>query len=98
MLTYNCSDLNSYQSTLQILFQQSETGSEAESQLAVVIMKIMQDLQNNLNGKSKQYKDPSLSHIFLMNNLHYMVTSVRRYVSLVLQIHILRCLGNVPVQ
>ena len=98
MLTYNCSDLNSYQSTLQILFQQSETCSEAESQLAVVIMKIMQALQNNLNGKSKQYKDSALSHIFLMNNLHYMVTSVRRYVSLVLQIHILRCLGNVPVQ
>ncbi|XP_025805191.1 exocyst complex component EXO70A1-like isoform X2 [Panicum hallii] len=67
-----------YQSTLKILFQQPETGSETESQLAVVIMKIMQALQNNLNGKSKQYKDPALSHIFLMNNLHYMVTSVRR--------------------
>ncbi|RLN30398.1 hypothetical protein C2845_PM05G05020 [Panicum miliaceum] len=67
-----------YQSTLKILFQPSETGSETESQLAVVIMKIMQALQNNLNGKCKQYKDPSLCHIFLMNNLHYMVTSVRR--------------------
>ncbi|CAN6330609.1 unnamed protein product [Urochloa humidicola] len=66
-----------YQSTLEILFQQSETGSGAESHLAGVIMNIMQTLQNNLNGKSKQYKDPALSHIFLMNNLHCMVLSVR---------------------
>lgn len=80
MLTYICSDLYSYRSKLKILFQQSETGSETKSQLADVITKIMQSLQNNLNEKSKQYKDPALSHIFLMNNLHYMVMSVRRYV------------------
>nr|CAB3459446.1 unnamed protein product [Digitaria exilis] len=67
-----------YRSKLKILFQQSETGSETKSQLADVIMKIMQSLQNNLNEKSKQYKDPALSHIFLMNNLHYMVMFVRR--------------------
>ncbi|KAF8657892.1 hypothetical protein HU200_059702 [Digitaria exilis] len=78
MLTYICSDLYSYRSKLKILFQQSETGSETKSQLADVIMKIMQSLQNNLNEKSKQYKDPALSHIFLMNNLHYMVMFVRR--------------------
>nr|CAB3463139.1 unnamed protein product [Digitaria exilis] len=68
----------SYRSKLKILFQQSETGTETKSQLADVITKIMQSLQNNLNEKSKQYKDPALSHIFLMNNLHYMVMSVRR--------------------
>ncbi|CAL4896809.1 unnamed protein product [Urochloa decumbens] len=67
-----------YQSTMEILFQQSETGSGAESHLAGVIMKIMQNLQSNLNEKSKQYKDPALSHIFLMNNLHCMVLSIRR--------------------
>eukprot|EP00267_Zea_mays_P049037 XP_020401667.1 exocyst complex component EXO70A1 isoform X2 [Zea mays] len=67
-----------YQSTLKILFQQSESDSETESELATVIMKIMQALQNNLNGKAKQYKDPALYHIFLMNNLHYMVTSVSK--------------------
>jgi exocyst complex protein 7 len=71
-------DLSSYQSTLKILFQEFETGSETESQLAVVTMKIMQALQNNLDGKSKQYKDPALTYIFLMNNIHYMVRSVRR--------------------
>ncbi|WMV53684.1 hypothetical protein MTR67_047069 [Solanum verrucosum] len=35
-------------------------------------------LQTNLDGKSKQYKDPSLTNLFLMNNIHYMVRSVRR--------------------
>ncbi|WVZ88446.1 hypothetical protein U9M48_034966 [Paspalum notatum var. saurae] len=55
-----------------------ETVSEIDSQLAVFIMRILQALQNNLNLKSKQYEDPALSHIFLMNNLHYMVMSVRR--------------------
>ncbi|KAL6641854.1 hypothetical protein ACP70R_020035 [Stipagrostis hirtigluma subsp. patula] len=67
-----------YQSTLKILFQQLGTGTENESPLAVVTMKILQALQNNLDGKSKQYKDSALTHIFLMNNLHYMVRSVRR--------------------
>ncbi|KAG8093632.1 hypothetical protein GUJ93_ZPchr0012g20853 [Zizania palustris] len=67
-----------YQSTLKILFQEFETGSDTESQLAVVTIKIMQALQNNLDGKSKQYKDPALTYIFLMNNIHYMVRSVRR--------------------
>ncbi|KAL5648415.1 hypothetical protein ACJX0J_039224, partial [Zea mays] len=67
-----------YQSTLKILFQQSESDSETESELATVIMKVMQAFQNNLNGKAKQYKDPALYHIFLMNNLHYMVTSVSK--------------------
>ncbi|CAB4287048.1 unnamed protein product [Prunus armeniaca] len=38
----------------------------------------MQALQNNLDGKSKQYKDPALTQLFLMNNIHYIVRSVRR--------------------
>ncbi|XAR53529.1 hypothetical protein NMG60_11022119 [Bertholletia excelsa] len=67
-----------YQSTLKQLFQEFENGKETESQLASVTMRIMQALQTNLDGKSKQYKDPSLTHLFLMNNIHYMVRSVRR--------------------
>ncbi|KAG4969784.1 hypothetical protein JHK85_036205 [Glycine max] len=38
----------------------------------------MQALQSNLDGKSKQYKDPALTQLFLMNNIHYIVRSVRR--------------------
>ncbi|OAY67927.1 exocyst complex component EXO70A1-like [Ananas comosus] len=67
-----------YQSTLKQLFQEFGTGDENNSQLASVTMRIMQALQTNLDAKSKQYKDPSLTHLFLMNNIHYMVRSVRR--------------------
>ncbi|KDO43037.1 hypothetical protein CISIN_1g0426211mg, partial [Citrus sinensis] len=66
-----------YQSTLKQLFQEFENGTESDSQLASVTMRIMQALQTNLDGKSKQYKDPALTHLFLMNNIHYMVRSVR---------------------
>ncbi|XP_020265076.1 exocyst complex component EXO70A1-like [Asparagus officinalis] len=67
-----------YQSTLKQLFQEFETGGDSNSHLAVVTMRIMQGLQSNLDGKSKQYRDPALTHLFLMNNIHYMVRSVRR--------------------
>nr|XP_016442484.1 PREDICTED: exocyst complex component EXO70A1-like [Nicotiana tabacum] len=66
-----------YQSTLKQLFQEFENG-DSNSQLASVTMRIMQALQTNLDGKSKQYKDPALTNLFLMNNIHYMVRSVRR--------------------
>ncbi|KAJ3687826.1 hypothetical protein LUZ61_016990 [Rhynchospora tenuis] len=68
-----------YQSTLKQLFQEFGTsGDESNSQLATVTMRIMQALQTNLDAKSKQYKDQALTHLFLMNNIHYMVRSVRR--------------------
>lgn len=89
--------LDSYQSTLKLLFQEFETGSETESQLAVVTMRIMQALQNNLDGKSKQYKDPALTHLFLMNNVHYMVRSVRRYAWFFYSICILEYSGNLLI-
>ncbi|KAJ4779628.1 Exocyst subunit exo70 family protein A1 [Rhynchospora pubera] len=68
-----------YQSTLKQLFQEFGTsGDESNSQLATVTMRIMQALQTNLDAKSKQYKDQALTYLFLMNNIHYMVRSVRR--------------------
>ncbi|CAI9091397.1 OLC1v1026421C1 [Oldenlandia corymbosa var. corymbosa] len=67
-----------YQSTLKQLFQEVENEDGSNTELAAVTMRIMQALQNNLDGKSKQYKDPALSNLFLMNNIHYMVRSVRR--------------------
>ncbi|KAK7356541.1 hypothetical protein VNO80_15814 [Phaseolus coccineus] len=66
-----------YQSTLKQLFQEIEGGDDS-SQLASVTVRIMQALQTNLDGKSKQYKDLGLTHLFLMNNIHYIVRSVRR--------------------
>lgn len=70
----------SYQSTLKQLFQEFKREDGTGSELATVTMSIMQALQNNLDAKAKQYKDPALMHIFLMNNIHYIVKSVRRYV------------------
>lgn len=66
-----------YQSTLKQLFQEFDA-SDPDSQLTSVTTRIMQALQNNLDGKSKQYKDPALTQLFLMNNIHYIVRSVRR--------------------
>ncbi|KAK7393126.1 hypothetical protein VNO78_21580 [Psophocarpus tetragonolobus] len=66
-----------YRSTLNQLFQGIE-GEGDSSQLASVTMRILQALQTNLDGKSKQYKDLALTHLFLMNNIHYIVRSVRR--------------------
>ncbi|KAJ7974809.1 Exocyst subunit Exo70 family protein [Quillaja saponaria] len=66
-----------YRSTLKQLFQEFESGDEV-SQLGAVTMRIMQALQTNLDAKSKQYRDPALNHLFLMNNIHYIVRSVRR--------------------
>ncbi|GMP87888.1 hypothetical protein CsSME_00040075 [Camellia sinensis var. sinensis] len=66
-----------YQSTLKQLFQEFDEG-DADSLLTSVTTRIMQALQTNLDGKSKQYKDPALTQLFLMNNIHYIVRSVRR--------------------
>ena len=35
-------------------------------------------LESNLDSRSKLYKDISLQHIFLMNNIHYMVQKTRK--------------------
>lgn len=67
-----------YQSTLKQLFQEFKREDGTGSELAAVTMSIMQAVQNNLDAKAKQYKDPALMHIFLMNNIHYIVKSVRR--------------------
>ncbi|XP_022744484.1 exocyst complex component EXO70A1-like isoform X2 [Durio zibethinus] len=70
-----------YQSTLKQLFQEFDDGDgevDADAQLTNVTTRIMQALQTNLDGKSKQYKDPALTQLFLMNNIHYIVRSVRR--------------------
>ena len=71
--------MHSYQSTLKQLFQEFDSG-DADAQLASVTARIMQALQTNLDGKSKQYRDPALTQLFLMNNIHYIVRSVRRFV------------------
>lgn len=67
----------SYQSTLKQLFREFDQ-NDPEAQLAAVTTRIMQALQTNLDAKSRQYKDPALTQLFMMNNMHYIVRSVRR--------------------
>ncbi|XP_021892476.1 exocyst complex component EXO70A1 isoform X2 [Carica papaya] len=66
-----------YQSTLKLLFQEFDE-TDPDALLASITTRIMQALQTNLDGKSKQYRDPALTQLFLMNNIHYIVRSVRR--------------------
>lgn len=85
--------MHSYQSTLKQLFQEFGEG-DADAQLASVTTQIMLALQNNLDGKSKQYKDPALTQLFLMNNIHYIVRSVRRFVLFSLIVDLNLCCVN----
>lgn len=79
LLLFYVLHVHSYQSTLKLLFQEFDEG-DADARLTAVTTRIMQALQSNLDGKSKQYKDPALTQLFLMNNIHYIVRSVRRFV------------------
>lgn len=47
------------------------------STLASLIGRLARALQNNLDGKAKMYKDLALTHLFLMNNIHYVVQKVK---------------------
>ncbi|XP_058108662.1 exocyst complex component EXO70A1-like [Magnolia sinica] len=51
--------------------------SEDRSPLAHHMIWIIIVLQFNLDGKSKLYKDTALSHLFLMNNVHYIVQKAK---------------------
>lgn len=53
------------------------TELEGKPPLAIHLIWIIVILQFNLDGKSKHYKDNSLSHLFIMNNVHYIVQKVR---------------------
>ncbi|KAE9615292.1 hypothetical protein Lal_00048170 [Lupinus albus] len=50
---------------------------EEKTPLDIHLIWIIVILQFNLDGKSKHYKDASLSHLFIMNNVHYIVQKVR---------------------
>ncbi|KAL9463658.1 hypothetical protein AB3S75_001467 [Citrus x aurantiifolia] len=50
---------------------------EGKTPLALHLIWIIVILQFNLEGKSKHYKDASLVHLFMMNNVHYIVQKVK---------------------
>ncbi|KVH97909.1 exocyst complex component EXO70A1-like isoform X1 [Cynara cardunculus var. scolymus] len=53
------------------------TDHEGQSPLALHLIWIIVILQFNLEGKSKHYKDNSLAHLFIMNNVHYIVQKIK---------------------
>eukprot|EP01018_Ginkgo_biloba_P027554 Gb_13326 [translate_table: standard] len=54
-----------------------ECESDNRTVLSLHLVWITIILQCNLDGKSKLYKDISLSHLFMMNNVHYIVQKVK---------------------
>ncbi|KAK2968777.1 hypothetical protein RJ640_028170 [Escallonia rubra] len=50
---------------------------ESQSPFELQITKVMDLLDSNLEGKSKLYKDPSLSLVFLMNNGRYILQKIK---------------------
>ncbi|CAA2978687.1 exocyst complex component EXO70B1-like [Olea europaea subsp. europaea] len=52
-------------------------GSSLVSQMAQHFQSLTAILECNLEGKSKLYRDDSLQHVFLMNNIHYMAERVK---------------------
>ncbi|KAL3528569.1 hypothetical protein ACH5RR_007891 [Cinchona calisaya] len=53
------------------------TEFEERTPLALHLIWIIAILQFNLDGKSKHYKDASLSHLFMMNNVHYIAQKIK---------------------
>ncbi|AQK58908.1 Exocyst complex component EXO70B1 [Zea mays] len=78
-LKYACE----YKKTLEQVFQEyRRTDDDAEHEVggdpfAAQLMEVMELLHGNLEAKSRLYKDPSLSSIFLMNNGRYMLQKIR---------------------
>ncbi|KAF9667705.1 hypothetical protein SADUNF_Sadunf15G0051400 [Salix dunnii] len=79
--------LTAYGDTLNLLLKdpnpvlETDSGQDictsAFSPMGCHLRSITSTLESNLIRKSKLYKDGSLEHIFLMNNIHYMVQKVK---------------------
>ncbi|KAG9159755.1 hypothetical protein Leryth_007780 [Lithospermum erythrorhizon] len=50
---------------------------ENQSPLALHLIWMIAILQCNLEGKSKCYKDASIAHLFMMNNVHYIAHKIK---------------------
>ncbi|CAL4985743.1 unnamed protein product [Urochloa decumbens] len=77
-LKYACE----YKKTLEQVFKEYRRSDDdgehaAGDPFAAQLMEVMELLHGNLEAKSRLYKDPSLSSIFLMNNGRYMLQKIR---------------------
>ncbi|GFP90656.1 exocyst complex component exo70a1 [Phtheirospermum japonicum] len=62
-----------YGDTLDLLLQ----GQNGPNNVSTRLQSLTSTLEANLENKSNLYKDCSLKHIFMMNNIHYMVQKIR---------------------
>lgn len=65
-----------YTDTLKLVYE-DESHSHEDSPLSTQISRLAQVLHTNLEGKAKMYRDPALTFLFLMNNIHYVVQKVK---------------------
>ncbi|XP_047047220.1 uncharacterized protein LOC124652243 [Lolium rigidum] len=73
-LKYTCE----YNSTLEQVFREHRRRDDGgDNPFAAQLTDVMELLNTNLEGKSRLYKDPALSNIFLMNNGRYMLQKIR---------------------
>ncbi|KAK4735506.1 hypothetical protein R3W88_009767 [Solanum pinnatisectum] len=54
-----------------------DISSEFPCPLALHLQSITSRLESNLEDRSNLYKDDSLKHVFLMNNIHYIVQKIK---------------------
>ncbi|XP_068664986.1 exocyst complex component EXO70C1-like [Aristolochia californica] len=88
-LKYACGE---YKDTMEQVYQEQERGDRHDeppepdgggqtapspSPFVVQLNEVMDLLDNNLDARSKLYKDPSLSYIFLMNNKRYIMQKIK---------------------
>ncbi|XP_006653901.1 exocyst complex component EXO70A1-like [Oryza brachyantha] len=67
-----------YQPLLKQIFGESCVGDRKDTDVTSQLFGVIHALETNLATKAKQYKDLSLEHLFLMNNIHYIVKSIHR--------------------
>ncbi|KAF8037402.1 hypothetical protein BT93_B0335 [Corymbia citriodora subsp. variegata] len=60
-----------------VVNDEEECSSDSSCALAAHLRSLVSVLELNLVEKSKLFKDSSLQHIFLMNNIHYMVQKIK---------------------
>ena len=71
-----------YKNTLEQVFHEHhrtdiDADDEGSDPFAAQLMEVMELLHDNLEAKSRLYKDPALCSIFLMNNGRYMLQKIR---------------------
>ncbi|KAE9601385.1 putative exocyst complex component Exo70, cullin repeat-like-containing domain-containing protein [Lupinus albus] len=73
LLQTNDEDLHRFQND----FGGDSSQFESMSPLGRRVLLLMSQLESNLGEKSRLYEDNAMQHVFLMNNLHYLVRKVK---------------------